>query len=101
MTFKINDLTTITQTNNFNYIFSMLKQISLLLPTMLVYMVTLDIFVMLTNLVIYPILFLFMLTPWRRKVYEMNEKIQNKVFSFLIGMTSMDVDGFKCQRTIL
>ena len=65
------------------------------MPTMILYMIGLDIVCMIMNLFIYLTIFIIMLTPYKRQAYEFNERFQNKMFASLLDITSMDADGFK------
>ena len=76
----------------------------MIMPTMLILLILLDIFLMVLSTVMLILIFPFIWIPWLdcgRKVFKFYEKSENAIFKFLFGMSAMDVKGFRCQRTIL
>lgn len=100
MTFKIIDTRRKIDDGKFychNYIFALF----LILPTVLLALIIFDLIFMIINFIVYASMFVLLMTPMRRRFHEWHEDLLNKMYKGLVGMTAMDVQGFKSQRTIL
>ena len=99
MTFKINDIRKQNSTEQVGSRF--VKNLFMILPTILLYIITLDIAFMFLNLLMYPVMFVLMIFPFRKKMYICYEEFWDQMFKSMFAMSVMDARGFKCQRTIL
>ena len=72
-----------------------------ILPTFLAYLILLDTVYMFLCTFCYCLLMIGMIFPCRKFMHYCFENSRHKTFEYLFGMSLMDINGFKCQRTIL
>lgn len=94
MTFKINDIRKMKEQEVQGM--GIAKNLFMIMPTILLYMVLMDIAFMFLNLIMYPMMFIIMLFPFRKRVYVFYEEFWDVMFKKLFGMSIMDARGFKC-----
>ena len=73
----------------------------MILPTMLVMLIVFDVVYMCISVVVYPVLLPFSFCSIGITLLEKYEDSQNYVLSKLFGLSCMEVQGFRSQRTIL
>lgn len=73
----------------------LLKVIFLIAPTFLIIMILLDIVYMILNVFAYAFLFLFILTPCRKRLHTVYEDFWDNLLKKTFGMSFMDLRGFK------
>lgn len=97
MTFKINEIRRI---ENFG-IWSKFKYLFMVCPFVLILMIYLDILWMAINTIRYAFMSILINFEFGLRFNDNLEKGLNWLFKKLFGMSAMDIDGFKSQRTIL
>ena len=94
MTFKIIDTRRKIDDDKF-YCYNYVLSLFLILPTVLGVLILLDFVFMFINFFVYLLMFFILLTPCRQEFHDWYENIFNKLYECLVGMSAMDVQGFK------
>ena len=74
---------------------SVCMNLFMILPTILSAMILLDLFMIFSNSIAYPLIFVAIIFQFGWNINKSYEQLQDRLFKNLFGMSVMDAQGFK------